>query len=80
MKADTLPAQHDLPSVGKSPTGITGLDEVTYGGVVASDLDDVARIAYDPAGICCTVRFPLSVRSRTDTLHLGTADAGIADA
>jgi len=35
MKADTkVPtASPQLPAVEKSPTGITGLDEVTYGGL-----------------------------------------------
>lgn len=33
MKADTEQTARDLPGVGKSPTGITGLDEVTHGGL-----------------------------------------------
>jgi circadian clock protein KaiC len=35
MKADVSPRspRRDLPAIGKSPTGISGLDEVTYGGL-----------------------------------------------
>ncbi len=35
MKADVSPRspRQDLPAIGKSPTGISGLDEVTYGGL-----------------------------------------------
>ena len=35
MKADVSPRspRQDLPAIGKSPTGISGLDEVTHGGL-----------------------------------------------
>jgi circadian clock protein KaiC len=34
MKADVSPRpRQDVPAIGKSPTGISGLDEVTYGGL-----------------------------------------------
>lgn len=39
--------------------------------VVGADLGGSSHIDFDPAGICCTVRFRLPGESRIDTLNLG---------